>query len=98
MGQRIPEDILIRISNEALGITEFSETEFLNRVKEILVPERNVLIFKFKDGSEKHLTWNYPSKSESWTPEMREAARQRAIAMRRAQKERSKENGSESTD
>ena len=84
--QRIPEDILTEKTCELLG-TDTIDTETLrNLIDSILVPENNVLIYRFKDGSEKRIEWQFRSRSKSWTPEMREKARQRALAQNSKQK------------
>ena len=44
------------------------------------------VIFRFKDGSEKQVMWQNHSRRESWTPEMREAARQKALAVNKAKR------------
>ena len=46
------------------------------RVASITIPDDGVLVFTFKDGTERTLTWAPPSRRESWTDEMRAAARE----------------------
>ena len=53
---------------------------------EIIAEDRNTLIFRFKDGKKAVKRWQDRSRAESWTPEMKEAARQKAI-------ERNRHNG-----
>ena len=53
---------------------------------EIIAEDRNTLIFRFKDGKKAVKRWQNRSRAESWTPEMKEAARQKAI-------ERNRHNG-----
>lgn len=53
---------------------------------EICAEDGNRLLFRFKDGIETVKRWKDRSRAESWTPEMREAARQKAL-------ERSRQNG-----
>ena len=86
MGQKIPNDILVRATCQALGLKELDEIVLHEMVSEIVVPERNILDFHLKDGSIKRIEWQNPSRSLSWTPEMREQARQRALARNRAKK------------
>ena len=45
----------------------------------IRVPYANTVTIITKSGEEITRTWENPSRSESWTPEMREKARQRSI-------------------
>lgn len=39
----------------------------------------NILIFVFKDGSIVKKEWNYKSRKESWSEEVREKARERSF-------------------
>lgn len=84
--QQIPEDILKEKAGEALGVTgnydySFDEWQFEQVVKEIQVPEPGKLIFIYHtDIKPRELTWQNKSRKNSWTPEMREAARQRQLA------------------
>jgi len=68
--QQIPEDIL-----EA-KVAEVGDLEYISQ---ILVPGKNSLTFIFEDGSSKDVEWEHPSRRHSWTPEMREAARRKAL-------------------
>lgn len=58
----------------------------LSDLTEICAEDGNRLVFRFRDGSESVKRWKDRSRAESWTPEMREAARQKAL-------ERSRKNG-----
>ena len=49
------------------------------RIKNIIVPAPRQLIYTFADGTEMAIDWQHKSRLESWTPEMREAARERAL-------------------
>ena len=55
-------------------------------ITEIRAEDRNRLVFHFKNGEEAVKRWKDRSRAESWTPEKREAARQKAL-------ERSRQNG-----
>lgn len=72
----IPERALYKMVNEVLGLTEFDEGIFKEKVKEIEAYPGNLLIFHFNDGTSKEATWIMPSRKDSWTPEMKEAMRQ----------------------
>ena len=74
--QQVPEDILIATTCEILGLQDFDEEAFRDQITVITVPEKNVLVYRFKDGSEQRIEWQHPSRSKSWTPEMKERARQ----------------------
>lgn len=75
--QQIPEDILYEKLSEIGGI---------DLVSEIIIPDKNKLIFRMKGGETIEAEWRIRSRRDAWTPEMREAARQKAL-------ERSKLNG-----
>ena len=76
---QIPEEILETISAEVLGISHFDKNIFEEKIKQIIVPNKGALYFIFKDGSQVKKTWNYPSRSESWTEEMKKMARENKI-------------------
>ena len=75
--KKIPEETLKAIAAEVLGLDAYNPTVFTAQIDHILVPGHNQLIFVFKDGHIVHRTCQDRSRSESWTPEMREKARQR---------------------
>jgi|LSQX01.2.fsa_nt_gb site-specific DNA recombinase len=85
--KRVPEDILIDKCAEALGLAECDATQiaaqFAARVAGISIPEDGVLVFAFKDETQMAVHWAHRSRRESWTPEMKKAAR--AAAQRRWQ-------------
>lgn len=76
----IPEETLKTACATALGLPEFDAEAFEEQVIYIDACPGNLLRFHFHDGSEKELTWRDRSRSESWTQEMREAARQNALS------------------
>jgi DNA invertase Pin-like site-specific DNA recombinase len=76
----IPDDILKEKSAEALGLEVYDESELVTKVERIDVMDDRTLLFIMKDGIEKTLTWQHRSRRESWTTEMREAARQKSLA------------------
>ena len=78
--REIPDRCLRQACAEALGIAEFDEDVFTERVDFISVPDNGVLRFHFKDGTEKLQTWVNTAKKDAWTPE----ARARASAYRRS--------------
>ena len=75
----IPEDTLMAVTTEVLGADAFDEAVFLERVERIEVGTENHLTYIFKDGSSAFAIWQDRSRRESWTPDMREAARQTAL-------------------
>lgn len=78
--KRIPEEILMKVSANILGIDEFDTDIFNDMVSFITVYNGNRLIFRFEDGTEQETYWKDKSRSESWTDEMREKARERQYA------------------
>ena len=82
--KQIPESTLEAVSAEVLGLDEFNAKAFQDRIDRIEVPGGNQLVFVFKDGHREERTWKDRSRSESWTPEMKEKARQRALQQRRS--------------
>lgn len=81
--KQIPEGALEKAAAEALGLDTFDADTLRNKVAIIRVEVGNTLVFRFKDGSERTIHWADRSRRESWTPEMREAARQKALMQRR---------------
>lgn len=77
--KRIPEKILVSKACEALGINSFDEKLFKKKIKQIIVPNHETLIFSFYDGEEIELKWHYASRSESWTDDKKKLARERAL-------------------
>ena len=77
--KQIPENTLCQVTAEVLGIQVFSEDILRKKVSGILVKQENTLVYRFCDGAEVTRTWKDRSRRESWTPEMREKARQAAL-------------------
>lgn len=80
--KQIPEDTLIKACTDVLGLSAFDEDVFHTQICNIIVCGGNRLVFHFVDGSEKEYVWQDRSRSESWTEEMKEVARQRTLAQR----------------
>lgn len=77
--QRIPETILITKTSEVLGCTNWDRDFLLQRIVEIQVPGHNRLIYVFHDGHSQEVTWQNPSRRETWTEEMKQKARETAL-------------------
>jgi DNA invertase Pin-like site-specific DNA recombinase len=75
--QQIPEAILCAETAKILGLPEFDEALLRARVAEIRVPAHNRLVFVFRDGLRMETEWRNPSRRESWTEAMKQAARER---------------------
>ena len=68
------------------ALLDLTEDIAISDITEICAENGNRLVFRFRDGSESVKQWQDRSQAESWTPEMRETARQKAL-------ERSRKNG-----
>lgn len=68
-----------------LGLSIFDEKAVKERIEKILVPKPNHLRFMFYDGNTIERIWQDRSRSESWTQEMRNEARQKTMERRKSQ-------------
>ena len=75
----IPEETLMTVTAEMLGINTFDEAVFLEHVERIEIASKNQLTYIFKDGTSVSTVWQDRSRRESWTTDKREAARQNAM-------------------
>ena len=50
----------------------------MEEVEQIRAENGNCVVIRMKDGREERRVWNDRSRAESWTPEMKEKARERA--------------------
>lgn len=66
----IPESMLYELTSD-ISISDLTV---------IRAEKDNTLIFCFKDGSQTVKRWQDRSRAESWTEEMKEKARQQALA------------------
>ena len=82
----VPIETLQSEAAAVLGLPEFNEEVFSREIVRIDIPAHNHLVFVFNDGNTVERVWKDRSRSQSWTPEMKEAARQRAIKQRREKK------------
>ena len=76
--KRIRDQILIAKTCEVLGLESIDRDIITKKIKEIIAKDNNTLTYKLIDGTEKTIAWQNPSRSESWTPEMKEKARAKA--------------------
>ena len=77
--QAVPEKILIEKTQEILATDTLTREVILERLNGIIVPGRNHLAYHFKDGTIREIEWQHRSRSERWTPEMRQVAREYAL-------------------
>ena len=75
----IPEDTLIAVTAKVLGIDSFDGALFRDCVDRIEIWTENQLTYVLTDGRTETTVWADRSRSESWTEEKREAARQAAL-------------------
>lgn len=80
--KQIPEETLLQVTAEVMGLNTFSEKLFDMKVASILVGDANTLTYRFYDGTETSCTWKDRSRSQSWTEEMKEEARKKALERR----------------
>lgn len=77
--KQIPEFTLQQVTADVLGQNDFTHEWLCDRIQHIRVCNDNALIFCFNDGSEITRIWKDRSRSQSWTDEMKEAARQKTL-------------------
>lgn len=84
--KRIPEETLEVLTCEVLGAVSFDPDMVRSKITAIRAEKNNMVVFCMDDGSEIVKRWTDRSRAESWTPEMKEKARQRALQARRKKK------------
>lgn len=90
--KQIPDETLCSVVAELLGTEEFDADTFEREIAKIIVPKANHLLFVFHDGHTVEKEWQDRSRRQSWTPEMKEQARQRSLERRRLNAEISNSN------
>jgi len=88
--KQIPERTLEKATAEVLGLDEFDAEALHDKITAIRAEGGNTLVFLFKDGTQTVKRWTDRSRAESWTPEMRAAAREfakKGQAMRSCQRQ-----------
>ena len=76
--KKIPEEAIMRLACDLLGWDSFDEEAFRQAVDHVTAVYPHTLIFHMNDGREEKLEWQNRSRAESWTPEMKEKAREAA--------------------
>lgn len=84
--KQIPEYAIEETVKRALAIDKYDTDIFLSKVKNITVCPENTLIINLNDGRQITEEWVYKSRSESWTPEMKEKARLQTIENNKTKK------------
>ena len=77
--KQIPEATLTAITAEVMDTDTFDAEALHGKITAVRVAEGNTLVFCFKDGTESVKRWADRSRAESWTPEMRDAARKKTL-------------------
>lgn len=76
--RQIPENVLEKLSADVLETAEFNAELFEEKIEKIDICQNCVVKFYFYDGRTEVRTWQVRSRSESWTAEMREKAREKS--------------------
>ena len=84
--KKISEETLEALTCEVFGTVTIDPNEVRSKITEIRAEENNVVVFELFDGTEIVKQWKDCSRAESWTPEMKEHAKQSAIQARRKKK------------
>lgn len=77
--KQVSDDKVKEAAKSILNLNEFSETILKAKVDMIEVMPDKKILFHMMDGTIKEYVWD-SSRSDSWTPEMREQARMRAFS------------------
>ena len=88
--KQIPEGTLEKAAAEVLGLDAFDAKALHDKITAIRAEGDNTLVFLFKDGTQTVKRWADRSRAESWTPEMKAAAREfakKGRAMRSCQRQ-----------
>lgn len=68
----LEENLLKSISADVLGIDEFDEAAFTDKVDHITVVSNEELIFHLKDGSEVTRQWQFKRRQPAWSEERKQ--------------------------
>lgn len=82
-GKKIPEAVLKALVADVLELPCYEAPEMEAQIDHIEVPADNHLAFFLKNGRIEERIWKDRSRRESWTPEMKEKARQNAMKRKR---------------
>ena len=84
-GLQIREEVLRCAAAEALGLPEYDEAATQEQIASVVSGSDHVLTFSLKDGRIVPIEWRNPSRTESWTPEMKAEVSRRTKEQRRKQ-------------
>lgn len=82
-GKKIPEAVLKALVADVLELPCYEAPEMEAQIDHIEVPADNHLTFFLKNSRIEERIWKDRSRRESWTPEMKEKARQNAMKRKR---------------
>ncbi len=77
--KQIVEAKLYEAINEHFKWSEFNESKFKKLVDHMVSKQDNIVELHMKDGTVEEIEWKDPTRADSWTPEMKEMARQAAM-------------------
>jgi hypothetical protein len=69
--REIPENILESVTAEVLGLSEFDADIFKAKIKRIIVPSKDQLVYHFQNGKTVTREWKSTANTDWWTPERR---------------------------
>lgn len=78
--KRIPEATIEKVVTDTLKSEGIDQDEFCEAVDYIQADNGNMITFHFQGGRTLCTGWKDRSRKESWTPEMKERARKKALA------------------
>jgi site-specific DNA recombinase len=81
--KQVSHNIIVESSYHILNKDRYSEAYFNSKVNWVIVMPNRTIQFQMKDGTSKEFCWKESSRSESWTPEMKEKASKRAFEQHR---------------
>lgn len=77
--KQIPEAILIEKTEEVLGVSSLEGMELRDYLTGIICHKEQKLTFAMTNGDQITVAWSNPSRRNSWTEEMKQAARQKTL-------------------
>lgn len=77
--KQIPEAILISKTKEVLGLCSLDGINLRDYISEIICHKEQNITFVLTDGDEITVAWSNSSRQNSWTEEMKQAARQKTL-------------------
>ena len=77
--KQIPEDILLTLIAQTLGLSAFDEAVFREKIQSIYIPAPTQVIFVFRDGHTAECEWQDKARRDSWGEEKKQRARQRQL-------------------